>query len=400
MKVQAQQLISKARATRKAGDFIKASSLLEMDANYEPDNLPLQLDKAPALFCQRKFRDAANVPPNLYLKHPEHRGMWHDCGTVCTQLAEFSLAEQFLKKCVGTDPSDYDSWKSVCFIVGSSIKHTNTIFYAIQAFPRCPLDPDAQNNLGSVLLAVGSLDDSLISFDTLLKLQPERLDGVFNFATALSLKGGMTDADETVEDVILAREAGCTEMALPHCVGGHPALAADYNLRPLPHMQQRSSVAIGLSDHTLDNSTAIARVALGASIIEKHSTPDRQGGGPDDSFSLEPVELRSLCTNTRTALEALGNVDYGRKSSELGNVQFRRSLYFVKDVRRGELLTADAIRSVRPGYGLPPKHLEQLIGRQLMTDVSYGMPVLQEHVGPAAEQPLTAPHLKCTQGNS
>lgn len=196
---------------------------------------------------------------------------------------------------------------------------------------------------------------------------------------------GMADVDEISEAVIAAREAGCTELALLHCVSGYPAPAADYNLRTLPDMQQRFSVVTGLSDHTLDNSTAIASVALGASIIEKHFTLDREGGGPDDSFSLEPEELRSLCANARTAWEALGTVNYGRKSSELGNVQFRRSLYFVKDLRRGELVTAEAIRSVRPGYGLPPKYFEQLIGRKLMTDVSYGMPVLQEHIGPTGE---------------
>jgi N-acetylneuraminate synthase len=112
----------------------------------------------------------------------------------------------------------------------------------------------------------------------------------------------------------------------------------------------------------VDNTTAITSVALGASLIEKHFTLDRNGGGPDDSFSLEPKELAALCRDSKTAWQALGQVDYGRKSSEQGNVQFRRSLYFVKDLKAGDIITEDAIRSVRPGYGVPPKFYEELVG--------------------------------------
>src|SRR5690606_12962740 len=128
-------------------------------------------------------------------------------------------------------------------------------------------------------------------------------------------------------------------------------------------------------DHTLDNTTAIASVALGASIIEKHFTLDRSGGGPDDSFSLEPPEMAALCTGARTAWEALGRVDYGRKSSEQGNVQFRRSLYFVKDLKAGDVITPDAVRSVRPGFGLAPKHLNLVIGRRAVRSVRKYQPI-------------------------
>ena len=130
-----------------------------------------------------------------------------------------------------------------------------------------------------------------------------------------------------------------------------------------------------MSDHTLDNTTAIASVALGASIIEKHFTLDRDGGGPDDSFSLEPVEMAALCRNAETAWSALGRVNYGRKSSEQGNVQFRRSLYFVKDMKAGEVITPECIRSVRPGYGLPPKYCDKVIGTKTTTDCKFGTPV-------------------------
>jgi len=186
---------------------------------------------------------------------------------------------------------------------------------------------------------------------------------------------GMADAEEIQEAIDAAREGGCKELAILHCVSGYPAPAADYNLRTIPDMIQRFGFVTGLSDHTLDNTTAIASVALGASIIEKHFTLDRSGGGPDDSFSLEPAELAALCRGTRTAWEALGEVDYGRKSSEQGNVQFRRSLYFVKDLKAGDVITADAIRSVRPGYGLAPKYLQDVIGRKVVVDVRANHPV-------------------------
>ena len=181
---------------------------------------------------------------------------------------------------------------------------------------------------------------------------------------------GMADAEEIGEAIAAAREGGCTQLAILHCVSGYPAPAADYNLRTIVDMAARFAVPTGLSDHTLDTTTAIAAVALGACIIEKHFTLDRSGGGPDDSFSLEPAELARLCTGARTAWEALGRVDYGRKSSEQGNVIFRRSLYFVKDIAAGTTITPDAVRSVRPGYGLAPKHLDAVIGRRVRADVA------------------------------
>lgn len=191
---------------------------------------------------------------------------------------------------------------------------------------------------------------------------------------------GMADAEEIQEAIEAAKEGGCQELAILHCVSGYPAPAADYNLRTIPDMIQRFNLVTGLSDHTLDNTTAITSVALGASIIEKHFTLNREGGGPDDSFSLEPKELDALCQDTKTAWQALGKVDYGRKSSEQGNVKFRRSLYFVRDLKKGDLITADAIRSVRPGYGLAPKHLKDLIGCFVTSDVKANTAVSVELV--------------------
>ena len=186
---------------------------------------------------------------------------------------------------------------------------------------------------------------------------------------------GMADADEIGEAVAAAHDGGCREVAILHCVSGYPAPAADYNLRTIPDMVARFGTVVGLSDHTLDNTTAIAAVALGAAIIEKHVTLDRSGGGPDDSFSLEPAELAQLCAGARTAFDALGRVDYGRKSSETGNVIFRRSLYFVRDLKAGETISPADVRSVRPGYGMAPKELSRIIGRRVARDVAAATPV-------------------------
>ena len=185
---------------------------------------------------------------------------------------------------------------------------------------------------------------------------------------------GMADADEIQEAIEAAREGGCKQLALLHCVSGYPAPAEDYNLRTIPDMLERFGMVTGLSDHTMDKTTAITSVAMGASIIEKHFTLDRSGGGPDDSFSLEPGDLLDLCQSAKTAWLAMCRVDYGRKSSEQGNAKFLRSLYFVKSMKAGEVITADSVRSVRPGYGLPPKLLNSIIGKKVNVNISANTP--------------------------
>ena len=192
---------------------------------------------------------------------------------------------------------------------------------------------------------------------------------------------GMADAEEIQEAIEAAREGGCKELAILHCVSGYPAPAEDYNLRTLVDMQKKFGLITGLSDHTIDNATAIASVALGASIIEKHVTLDRNGGGPDDSFSLESEELKQLCVWAKTAWGSLGQVDYGRKSSEQANVKFRRSLYFVKDIKEGEVITTEHVKSIRPGNGLAPKFYEQILGKTVKLDVVRGTPVTEGMYG-------------------
>lgn len=188
---------------------------------------------------------------------------------------------------------------------------------------------------------------------------------------------GMADAEEIWEAINAAKEAGCKELAILHCVSGYPAPAEDYNLRTILDMRERYGLVTGLSDHTLDNTTAVTSVALGASIIEKHFTLNRDGGGPDDSFSLEPDELVNLCRDTKTAWAALGGVNYGLKSSEQGNAQFRRSLYFVKTLTKGEVITEEHIRSVRPGYGLAPKFFDRVVGKKVNRDIEVNTPVIE-----------------------
>lgn len=149
----------------------------------------------------------------------------------------------------------------------------------------------------------------------------------------------------------------------------------DYNLRTLADMQNRFNLPVGLSDHTLDNTAAITSVALGACVIEKHVILDRCGGEPDDSFSLEADELTQLSNGGKTAWQSLGKVDYGRKSSEQGNVKFRRSLYFVKDMKAGEVITKEHVKSIRPGYGLAPKYYDWILGKKIKKEISIGSPV-------------------------
>ena len=189
-----------------------------------------------------------------------------------------------------------------------------------------------------------------------------------------TISTGMADSDEIGEAVAVARDGGCKELALLRCVSSYPAPAADYNLRTLADMRARFGTVVGLSDHTLDNTTAIASVALGAADHRKALHLYWTG----DEFFI--VARRIVCAMPRRPHGLVRTVfgDYGRKSSELGNVKFRRSLYFVKALAAGEPVTADAVRSVRPGYGLAPKHLDSVIGRRVARAVDANTPVAWE----------------------
>ena len=189
---------------------------------------------------------------------------------------------------------------------------------------------------------------------------------------------GMANKKEIKEAVDAAHGAGCNQLIVLHCVSGYPAPANDYNLATIPDMRKRFDVLTGLSDHTIDNTTALTSIALGACVIEKHVTLDRNGGGPDDSFSLEKEELEQLCRDSKIAWQATGKINYERKESEKGNMVFRRSLYIVKDIKAGEILTNDSVRSVRPGYGMKPKYLKDIIGLQSTIDIEFGTALTED----------------------
>jgi pseudaminic acid synthase len=205
---------------------------------------------------------------------------------------------------------------------------------------------------------------------------------VANTGKPMIISTGMADAEEIGEAIEAAREGGCKELAILHCVSGYPASPEDYNLRTIKDMRERFGLVTGLSDHTLDNTTAIASVVMGSSIIEKHFTLDRNGGGPDDSFSMEPPDLTALCRDAKIAWSALGKVDYGLKSSEQANIKFRRSLYFVKALKAGDVITADAVRSVRPGYGIAPKFVEHIVGKKVVRSIEKNRPVFFDDLEP------------------
>lgn len=191
----------------------------------------------------------------------------------------------------------------------------------------------------------------------------------------LVMSTGMASEAEIAEAVAAARGAGARDLVVLHCTSAYPAPMSSMNLVTLPDMAERFGVMTGLSDHTLGTAASVAAVALGAVFIEKHFTLSRAEGGVDSAFSLEPDELAELVQSCRGAWEALGGVAYGPGDAEAGNAGMRRSLYVSAPVRKGEAFTADNVRSVRPGHGLPPKHLEAVIGRRATRDIPFGEPL-------------------------
>jgi N-acetylneuraminate synthase len=180
---------------------------------------------------------------------------------------------------------------------------------------------------------------------------------------------GMANLEEISEAVEAAQSAGCDQLILLHCISAYPAPIDESNLLTIPDLAKRFNVLSGLSDHTLGTIVATASVALGSVFIEKHFTLDRSIKGPDSSFSLEPSELSCLVNDVKNAWLSLGEVGYERKASEDQNVVFRRSIYVTKALKKGDILTFDNIRRVRPGYGLDPKHYENVLGKAVCCDV-------------------------------
>ena len=191
----------------------------------------------------------------------------------------------------------------------------------------------------------------------------------------LIISTGMATLAELDETVTAARDAGCSELILLKCTSTYPATPENTNILTIPHMREMFNCEIGLSDHTMGIGVSVASVALGATVIEKHFTLNRVDGGVDSTFSMEPAEMSQLVVETERAWQANGGVSYGPTEAEKKSLVFRRSLYIVKDMKAGDIITAENLRAIRPGLGLAPKYIKDLLGRKVVTDISKGTPV-------------------------
>ncbi|WKJ89675.1 pseudaminic acid synthase [Methylomonas montana] len=197
----------------------------------------------------------------------------------------------------------------------------------------------------------------------------------------LIISTGMATLAELDETVRAAREAGCKDLILLKCTSTYPAAANNTNILTIPHLREMFNCEVGLSDHTMGVGVGVASVALGATVIEKHFTLNRADGGVDSAFSMEPTEMEQLVVEAERAWQSLGQVSYGPTEAEQKSLVFRRSLYVVKDVKAGEVLTLDNLRAIRPGCGLPPKYLSILLGRRLAKAVNKGTPMSWDLMG-------------------
>jgi pseudaminic acid synthase len=188
----------------------------------------------------------------------------------------------------------------------------------------------------------------------------------------LIISTGMATVSELDETVRAAREAGCRDLILLKCTSTYPASPGNINLLTIPHMRELFDCEVGLSDHTMGVGVSVASVALGATVVEKHFTLSRDDGGVDSTFSMEPSEMAQLVMETERAWQALGQISYGATDGEKKSMAFRRSLYIVKDMKSGEILTRENLRAIRPGRGLPTKFFEQLLGKRVVHDVRRG----------------------------
>ena len=191
----------------------------------------------------------------------------------------------------------------------------------------------------------------------------------------------MASISELDEAVCCARNAGCRELILLKCTSSYPASPEDSNLLTIPHLQQLFDCSVGLSDHTRGIGAAIAAVALGAVMVEKHFTLNREDGGVDAAFSLEPEEMRLMVSEMKRAWKSLGRVSYGPTEKEQKSLVFRRSLYITQDMEKGDILSQQNMRAIRPGMGLPPKFYFQLLGKKINQDVKKGTLVSWDLLG-------------------
>ncbi|EMJ56406.1 pseudaminic acid synthase [Leptospira interrogans serovar Valbuzzi str. Duyster] len=198
---------------------------------------------------------------------------------------------------------------------------------------------------------------------------------VANTGKPIIISTGMANIQEIAEAVDTVRATGNNQLILLKCTSTYPATPDNTNILTIPHMRELFQCEIGLSDHTLGIGVAVASVALGATVIEKHFTLSRAEGGVDSAFSMEPVEMKSLVTETERAWQSLGKITYGPTERERASMVFRRSLYVVEDINAGDKITERNVKSIRPGYGLPPKYLDVVVGKRVSHNVFRGTPV-------------------------
>ena len=194
----------------------------------------------------------------------------------------------------------------------------------------------------------------------------------------LIVSTGLLNFEEIQEIIEIVNQCGNNQLIILHCISSYPAPVKDSNLLTIVDMKNKLNVPIGLSDHTIPNTTSLAAIALGACLIEKHFIIDRKEKGPDSEFSIMPQELKSLCADSINVWESLGKCDYSLKNSEKNSIRYRRSLYFVKKIQKGETITNEHIKRIRPGYGLPPKYLNDFLGKKVNRDVDIGIPATWE----------------------
>ncbi|OIQ97557.1 pseudaminic acid synthase [mine drainage metagenome] len=197
----------------------------------------------------------------------------------------------------------------------------------------------------------------------------------------LIISTGMATVAELDDTVRAAREAGCKDLILLKCTSTYPATAENTNILTIPHLRELFGCEVGLSDHTMGVGVSVASVALGATVVEKHFTLNRADGGVDSSFSMEPAEMAQLVIESERAWQALGMVSYGPTEKEQKSLAFRRSLYVVKDIKAGDVLTQENLRAIRPGLGLPPKYLHQILGKKTNRNVLKGTPCSLDMIG-------------------
>lgn len=196
----------------------------------------------------------------------------------------------------------------------------------------------------------------------------------------LIISTGMATILELEEAVQTARDVGCEEIILLKCTSSYPSSPENSNLKTIPDLRQTFDIQVGISDHTLGIGVSLASVTFGAVLIEKHFTLSRDDGGVDSAFSLEPEEMKNLVNESKRAWQSIGTVSYGVTEEDKGSLQFRRSLYVVEDVSEGEVFTMKNVRAIRPGLGLPPKHLETLLGKRSVKSLKRGTPLALEYI--------------------